>query len=90
MQSIECGGAAPPTYVEPRLNGSLAEAEAHILHWYRLPQHTKSPLRRGYLRLGQYVWNMMGRANVSWPELFYTENPEYAKRLIRSEFNEIS
>lgn len=34
--------------------------------------------RRGYLRFGQYVWNMYDWEEQSWPELFYEIDPNEA------------
>lgn len=68
-----------------KLKGTIQEAQAHILHWYRQGPEDQYGRRRG-LRLGQYVWNMMGKEGEAFPELFYTENAQHAESLIYKQF----
>lgn len=70
-----------------KLEGTIYEAQAYILHWYKLGPADQLGRRRG-LRLGQYVWNMMGKDGETFPELFYTENTERAEILIYRQFEE--
>lgn len=68
-----------------RLNGSIHGYYVHERAWNR-----KGPIdnlgRRGGVRLGQYVWNMMGKLNESWPELFYCKTTTEVSRLVHEEF----
>lgn len=68
-----------------RLNGSIHEYYAHELAWDRMKKNGENGLRGG-LRLGQYVWNMMGRLDKSWPELFYSNSRSVVSRLVHKEF----
>jgi hypothetical protein len=67
-----------------RLKGSYGEYLAHKTHWYR---QTKDKWgRRGGQRLGQYVWNQMGKDGLAWPELFYCESVDKVDDLVYNEF----
>lgn len=70
-----------------KLKGTIHEAHAHILHWYRLGPVDQYG-RRKDLRLGQYVWNMMGKKGETFPELFYAEDAQLAESLIYQEFED--
>lgn len=70
-----------------KLKGTIQEAQAHILHWYRQGPEDQYGRRRG-LRLGQYVWNIMGKEGETFPELFYTENSTHAEVLTYQQFED--
>lgn len=68
-----------------RLNGSIHEYYAHELAWNR-----SGPIdefsRRGGQRFGQYIWNMMGKLDSSWPDLFYSKSNAEVSRMVHEEF----
>lgn len=73
-----------------RLKGSYSEYLAHKTHWYRLPaEKFTSHYKRGGQRLGQYIWNQMGKDGLSWPELFYCENLDKVDDLVYNEFTRL-
>lgn len=49
-----------------KLKGTYEDYLGHRRCWYKEKQYS--------MRLGQYVWNMMGEKEQSWPELYYCSN----------------
>lgn len=68
-----------------KLKGSLDELDTHILSWYRSGDRNNHGRRNG-LRLGQYLWNILGKDQESWPELFYAESADKAEILVRRHY----
>lgn len=70
-----------------RLNGTIHEYYAHELSWMRMGPVDEYGRRKG-LRMGQYIWNMMGKLDASWPELFYSKSKAEVSRLVHDEFGD--
>lgn len=68
-----------------RLNGTIHEYYAHELAWHRRGKLDEFGCRGGQ-RMGQYIWNMMGKLDASWPELFYAKSKTEVSRLAHAEF----
>jgi hypothetical protein len=60
-----------------RLKGSYDEYLVHALYWRRNLTHQ---------RLGQYIWNQMGKDGMSWPELFYCEEAHKVDQMVFDEY----
>lgn len=65
-----------------KLKGSAAELDLHIREWHR---NKKLQVQR----LGQFIWNMMGKPKQSWPELFYCTESAEAKKLAYNDLMEV-
>ena len=68
------------TSAEKRIIVSPAELTIEFRYWQRKVEEKKMRLR-----FGQYMFNIYGVRGVSWPELFYSEEPLYCYGLILSE-----
>lgn len=69
-----------------RLRGDLNQALEVISYWYGREPYNCDLGQRGYLRLGQYVYNHLGNDERWWSALVVELNPEVAKQMIYDEY----